>query len=115
MPCNDGGWTRAEEEHERKRQLDIAIRNSPVFQQMEAMLCSASRVLERYGYDFDENPKLSVWWATHKAEDAAREQREAQERQRKAYRQGVIEAALKKPVSELTAEEKQLLKEEKFL
>jgi len=37
-----------------------------------ALLCSACRVLARMGYDFDENPALSVWWEKHKQQDAAR-------------------------------------------
>lgn len=35
-----------------------------------ALLCSACRVLTRMGYDFDENPALSQWWAAHQKEDA---------------------------------------------
>lgn len=31
-----------------------------------ALLCSACRVLERLGYDFEENPALSLWWDDHK-------------------------------------------------
>jgi len=33
------------------------------------LLCSACRVLERTGYDFDENPSLSIWWDKHKKKD----------------------------------------------
>ena len=33
------------------------------------LLCSACRVLERTGYDFDENPALSIWWDKHKKKD----------------------------------------------
>lgn len=36
---------------------------------LEVLLCSACRVLTRTGYDFDENPALSNWWAAHKKED----------------------------------------------
>ena len=36
---------------------------------IESLLCSTCRVLERTGYDFDENPRLSEWWGLHKEED----------------------------------------------
>ena len=36
---------------------------------LKILLCSACRTLERYGYDFDENPTLSQWWDRHKKED----------------------------------------------
>ena len=35
----------------------------------EVLLCSACRVLERLGYDFEENPALSIWWDRHKKLD----------------------------------------------
>lgn len=40
--------------------------------ELTALLCSTCRVLTRLGYDFDENPALSVWWEAHKKEDAKR-------------------------------------------
>ena len=36
------------------------------------LLCSACRVLERTGYDFEENPALSLWWDEHKKKDKRR-------------------------------------------
>ena len=35
----------------------------------DSLLCSTCRVLDRLGYDFDENPRLSEWWDKHKRED----------------------------------------------
>ena len=40
----------------------------------ESLLCSACRTLERFGYDFDENPALSQWWSRHKKLDALKKQ-----------------------------------------
>jgi len=32
--------------------------------------------LTRMGYDFEENPALSQWWAAHQKEDAKKEKSE---------------------------------------
>lgn len=113
MPCYDGGTSHEDMLAEERRRRDNI--KSLYVKRLESMLCSACRTLERGGFDFDENPMLSEWWAAHKAEDEERQRKEREVANRKAYRQGIIEVALKKPVSELTAEEKKLLKEEKFL
>lgn len=60
MPCSDGNaWDEQCREAEKVR--------------IDALLCSACRVLKRLGYDFEENPALSAWWAEHQRKDAARE------------------------------------------
>jgi len=60
MPCVDwGGLAQADYDAQQRATKD-------------ALLCSACRVLERMGYDFDENPALSVWWSSHKQRDAAK-------------------------------------------
>ncbi len=60
MPCVDwGGHAQADYDAQKRAEKD-------------ALLCSACRVLARMGYDFDENPALSVWWAAHKQRDAAK-------------------------------------------
>lgn len=72
MPCRDDigfmedqarrEYVRKSEENEKKGILPPAV-----------LLCSACRSLERMGYDFEENPALSIWWDNHKKEDASRE------------------------------------------
>jgi hypothetical protein len=81
----------------------------------EPMLCSACRVLERLGYDFDENPKLSFWWDKHKRDDAERERIVRVERERKEYRQRIAQDALLKPIKDLSKEERAILKEFGYL
>ena len=61
MPCSDGGPCYSNDPSlERK------------LSELDALLCSACRVLARSNYDFDENPTLSEWWDEHKKEDAKR-------------------------------------------
>jgi len=57
---------------ETKTPVVVKVPKSSVDQ--TALLCSACRVLARLGYDFDENPALSVWWEAHKKEDAKKAQ-----------------------------------------
>jgi hypothetical protein len=83
--------------------------------EMESLVCSACRVLERMGYDFDENPQLSVWWDNHKRQDAIKAERAEEERQREEYQQRIVREALKKPVKELSVDEKNLLKRLDYL
>lgn len=113
MPCSDGGYTR-EQEIERERAAEKERRMKEASRRVD-LLCSACRALERMGYDFDENPELSRWWAGHKKEDAARLAAEEAKAQREAYQRRVIEAALAKPIGELTEEEKKLLRQHKYL
>jgi hypothetical protein len=102
MPCSDGGPSYADQLNER-----IRVK--------EDLLCSACRVLERLGYDFDENPELSRWWHVHKAEDQRRIEREEAERARKALRKRMAKELSQKPIAELTAEDKRILREEGYL
>lgn len=83
--------------------------------QFDPLLCSACRALERFGYDFDENPALSVWWSNHKAEDARKAEAAKAEEDKRAYRKAKAQEAMAKPLNQLTAEETQLLREEGFL
>lgn len=112
MPC-----TYDEFPHERAARED-KVRTAAVTKavaqataSLEAMLCSASRELEERGYDFDKNPALSVWWHEHKLKDA----QEARDAEVKAFIQRSISEALAKPLGQLTAEEKALLKEHKYI
>ena len=75
------------------------------------LLCSACRALERLGYDFDENPELSLWWAPHKARDEERERTRKQERQRQAWLDAQMERLSTKPVGELTDAELRVVRE----
>ena len=107
MPCSDGGVPYP------PSPAEIAAAREA--KRTPSLLCSACRSLERLGYDFDENPELSEWWDKHKAEDAARLLKVAQDTERRAYRQRILTEALKKPVGDLTGEEKKILKEGKYL
>lgn len=71
----------------------------------EPLLCSACRVLERLGYDFDENPALSVWWAKHQEEDAQKAIAQQQERLRREK----VQSIRTKLLLDLTPEERQLI------
>lgn len=107
MPCIGGpSWSEEQAEEKRKKNLE---------ERYKSMLCSACRALERMGYDFDENPALSEWWDAHKREDAAKLAKQQQEAERKEYQKRIVREALAKPVSELTEEEKALLKKHNFL
>ncbi len=97
MPCDSGGQTQYVE--------------NPINKKMKSMLCSACRALERLGYDFDENPRLSEWWDDHKKEDAKREK----EKKKKSLRSEVARELSNKPVAELSKEDKALLREEGYL
>lgn len=71
MPCYESRSDDFREAGQRfERENGIAISD------VEALMCSACRALERLGYDFDENPLLSRWWATHKAKDTYRKNME---------------------------------------
>lgn len=101
MPCSDGGWpspSRTEVENTSLRSEN---------QQLEEMLCSACRVLEKNQFEFDLNPLLSRWWDHHKKEDQKKEAAEI----RKAKRRELALETAKKSVKDLTAEDKKLLKE----
>ena len=78
-------------------------------------LCSACRVLERLGYDFDENPSLSQWWDKHKKEDAAKRAKEEQAVQKEVWEKQQLALIMKKPLNSLTKEELALLKRKNVL
>jgi hypothetical protein len=58
MPCSDNG----------EKDFFEKLHNEGK-EMMTPLLCSACKVLERLGYDFDENPLLSQWWDKHKTKD----------------------------------------------
>jgi len=71
MPCQDPDYREIETSikiHEKNKENKT----------LESLLCSSCRVLERLNYDFDENPRLSEWWAKHKREDEERARKEIQ-------------------------------------
>lgn len=76
------------------------------------LLCSASRALERVGYDFDENPALAQWWAAHKREDEQRIEREQQAEAALRMRRQQLDAILAKPFGELSQDEVAILRRE---
>jgi hypothetical protein len=107
MPCSDGGASDyrsgyAAGEDSLRQQLE----------NMKEMLCSSCRVLEREGYDFDENPLLSKWWDKHKKEDQARLAKEIKERNEFLLAKGIAEST---PVSKLSKTHKDLLKKHGFM
>lgn len=65
------------------------------------LLCSASRALERLGYDFDENPQLSAWWDKHKKEDLQRSKAEERQAQKERLRHERLDSLLKKSFGDL--------------
>lgn len=103
MPCSDGGVPYPPSPDE--------IAREKFAKRAPSLLCSACRALERFGYDFDENPELSEWWAKHKAEDEERERKE----QAKRLELERVNEIIKKPFKNLTAEEKRLLKKHNYL
>lgn len=107
MPCSDGGVPYPPSKEEREA--------AKFAQRAPGMLCSAARALERLGYDFDENPELSDWWAKHKKEDDARIARIQEEELRNDWEKRVVRVALKKPLGDLTKEEKGILKKRGYI
>ncbi len=107
MPCSDGGpsYSQTRDDSAELSRLRAEVKNQ------DSMLCSACRVLQKIGFDFDENPRLSEWWDKHKKEDEKKDREET----RKRLNYELALAASKKPVSKLTAEDKILLKREGFL
>lgn len=103
MPCSDGGVPYPPSPAEIARE-NFARRAEP-------LLCAACRSLELLKFDFDTNPELSEFWATHKREDLLREEAEAL----KEFRRREAISVSKKPVAKLTAADKRLLKEFGYL
>ena len=79
---------------------------------VESLLCSACRSLESAGFDFGKNPELDRWWHAHEEADAKRRVEEARV---KLERERAIDLANTKKVSELTKEERALLKKHRIL
>ena len=94
MPCNDGGYSYSAIEEDEDLISDL-----------EQMLCSASRALKRLGFDFDENPQLSRWWAKHQEQDLLEQAEALKSEQRLKY----ILALAQQPYSSLSNDERKLL------
>ncbi len=101
MPCRDLGFEQTEEAYR-------AI-NTP---QYEVLLCSACRALANLNYDFGLNPELDRFWHKHQEKDNTRKVKEAKE---KLEFNEALRIAEEKTLSQLTSEEKQLLKKYKIL
>lgn len=82
---------------------------------LEALLCSSCRVLERKGYDFDENPALSVWWDAHKRADAAREAEKRRKRNEKKINDAKAKDLLKLPAGMISKTDLRWLKSNGYL
>lgn len=102
MPCTylETPAERAAIQRTHDEQVAARVRN-----ELEPLLCSACRALEGFGFDFDLNPALSVWWDKHKKDDEAREAAEALKR----WEDRIVKDALNKPFNKLSVEEKSLL------
>lgn len=104
MPCTDYGRDAYEAKQNRKVDLQE-------IDDLTAMLCSASKTLEDFNYDFDKNPLLSKWWDNHKKLDIKAAQQ--QTTKRLLYEEAVVIS--KKPFNQLTDSDKTILKREGFL
>lgn len=101
MPCRDDRDSCPPEDTTTKKRLA----------KVEAMLCSACRVLERQSFEFALNPELDVWWTAHKSEDEARIKREIKKR----LEGEAVKVVAEKPFNQLTDEDKKLLKKHGYL
>lgn len=79
---------------------------------MAPLLCGACRALARLGYDFDENPELSRWWAAHQAEDKRREDAELAKRLRTEHARHLAKTLT---VADMTDDQRALLRAEGYL
>jgi hypothetical protein len=103
MPCC--GYEREQERNNAFQ--DLKEENSD----LRTMLCSVLRTMDHLHWDYNTNPMVARWWEEHKRYDAEIE-RTALLKENK--RKIAIDLS-KKPVSELTQEDKKLLREEGFL
>lgn len=113
MPCTDYGRSTMEG-HDcfKNRQVKEQITElKDRIVHLTALLCSTCRALASTQYDFDLNPELSRWWDTHKQEDDTREKTEARAR----LRQELARELSRKPVKDLTADDRDILKEQGYL
>ena len=120
MPCRMDDMPRdyRSESASRSRQNETLKAKLVKLEPLEALLCSAARVLERLEYDFDENPELSAWWAKHKKSDDRRKKKEAKERiaaEAEIWRLAQVEQLLAKSINDLTDDERAILREAKVL
>lgn len=60
MPCDEEGHPRTESSNVINNVINLSI-----------LLYSACLTLKRMGFDFHENPQLSVWWDAHQKHDKA--------------------------------------------
>lgn len=104
MPCSDN-----------REPEPIVITDTRQVRKLESMLCSACRVLEKQGFDFDENPRLSEWWAKHQREDEKAKEKTERARIRKQKRKELVATLLKMTIHDLTPDDRKILKEEGYL
>lgn len=104
MPCYD---SRSDE--------PVVITDTRQVRKLESLLCSSCRVLKKLGYDFDENPRLSEWWAKHQEDDAKADAKKERARIKKQKRKELIAVLIKLLIQSLTPEDKRVLKEEGYL
>jgi hypothetical protein len=105
MPCRDGGPSPAQIENDDLRKEVKRL------ERLEPLLCSACKSLENLGFDFGINPELDEWHHKHKEEDRKREEIQA----RVDFRRRLALEASKKPVNELSVDERRALKSEGYL
>ena len=126
MPCRDGRDNETETERYQSSCLTSLHTQLEVLKKqhkkdvdyLESLLCSVCRVLEESEFDFGKNPRLDDWWHDHKKEDSKKEKLKLKKESEEAKndfrkRQAIIVA--KKPINELTVEDKKLLKEQGYL
>jgi hypothetical protein len=105
MPCTDGGVP-----YERDTVMEDRLKRRVT--KLESLLCSTCRELEERKYDFDKNPRLSEWWAKHKAEDEERERKELQEMNRRKLAKHIASTT---NIMDLSPQHKAFLKEFGYL
>lgn len=105
MPCTYCGTSSQSSDR------TASFENKQKIKRLESLLCSASRVLEKFKYDFDENPLLSEWWDNHKEED---EQKEKEKNAARLRKERALQLS-KKSIKDLTKSEIRILKQEGYL
>lgn len=113
MPCH---YPQISEADKREMAADERTRKVRAeLNDMAAMLCSACRSLQSYGFDFATNPLLDRWWANHLEEDRRRKEQERWEEELRIRtelrRQDAINLTRTKLLSEMTAKERALIRE----
>jgi hypothetical protein len=112
MPCRDDRDScepstreRVVDNPETKKKLDL----------VEAMLCSACRVLEQNKFVFELNPTLDNWWAAHKAEDERVAKEKAAKLAKERFEKERLAEVMEKAFRDLTDSDKKLLRKFKCL